>query len=85
MSEIELPAYCKNHPDGKLLYIITPISQESELGCVYCALELNKNKDRYSIVEVKQKLEEYISHTSQLLEVKPSSSNNEDVAVKIGT
>jgi hypothetical protein len=32
MSEIELPAYCNNHPDGKLLYIITPEGHESELG-----------------------------------------------------
>lgn len=46
MSEIELPAYCKNHPDGKLLYIITPLDQESELGCVYCALEINQNRDK---------------------------------------
>ena len=35
MSEIELPAFCKSHPDGKLLYIITPDGRESELGCVY--------------------------------------------------
>lgn len=32
MTEIELPAYCKNHPEGKLLYVITPEGKESELG-----------------------------------------------------
>ena len=85
MSEIELPAYCKTHPEGKLLYIITPHSgQESELGCVYCALDLNQEKDKYTIIEVKQKLDEYINHTSELLKSKPRSSNNEDVIMKIG-
>ena len=85
MSEIELPAYCKTHPEGKLLFIITPHSgQESELGCVYCALDLNQNKDKYTIIEIKQKLNEYITHTSELLQSKPRSSNNEDIIMKIG-
>lgn len=83
MSEIELPAYCKNHPDGKLLYIITPKGMESELGCVYCALEVNQEKDKYAIVEVKQKLEEYIDHTTELLRSKPQRSQTDDISTKI--
>ena len=71
MSEIELPAYCKTHPDGKLLYIITPEGMESELGCAHCALDVEKNS-RCSVIEVKQKLEEYISQADHLLTTAPS-------------
>ena len=87
MSEIELPAYCKTHPDGKLLYIITPERKESELGCVYCVLEINQKNLRYSIVEVRQKLEEYIDHTSQLLNKtnKGGYGDVESIITKINT
>lgn len=74
MSEIELPAYCKSHPDGKLLYIITPEGKESELGCVYCVIEINQKKLRHRVVEVKQKLSEFIEHTSKLLEAAPHNN-----------
>lgn len=78
MSEIELPAYCNTHPDGKLLYIITPEGHESELGCAHCALNLNKASSRCSIIEVKQKLEDYIGHASQLLFANKTQSNKVD-------
>lgn len=67
MTEIELPAYCKNHSDGKLLYIITPEGQESELGCAHCAMEVNKKNLRCSVVEVKDKLDDYIENAGRLL------------------
>lgn len=67
MSEIELPAYCKNHPDGKLLYIITPEGKDSDLGCAHCALNINKNNLKCQIIEVKEQLEDYIGHADNLL------------------
>lgn len=67
MSEIELPAYCKNHHDGKLLYIITPDGQESELGCIHCTMSIKKSNIKHSVVEVKDKLDDYIDHASQML------------------
>ena len=67
MSEIELPAYCKNHTDSKLLYIITPDGQESELGCKNCAMSVNKQKFKCSIIEVKDKLDDYIDNADKLL------------------
>ena len=85
MSEIELPAYCKTHPDGKLLYIITPEGKESELGWVYCVIEINQKKLRHRVVEVKQKLSEYIEHTSKLIGVgsKESMRIDEQIVEKI--
>lgn len=87
MSEIELPAYCKSHPDGKLLYIITPEGKESELGCVYWVIEINQKKLRHRVVEVKQKLSEYIEHTSKLLEVTPQNNigDTEQMITKLST
>jgi hypothetical protein len=67
MSEIELPAYCKNHTDSKLLYIITPDGQESELGCKNCAMSVNQQKFKCSIIEVKDKLDDYIDNADKLL------------------
>ena len=88
MTEIELPAYCKKHPDNKLLYIITPhgAEGESELGCVNCAHEATQKKDQYTVVEVKQKLGEYINHTSELLRNKPRAHNQQkdEIINKIG-
>ena len=85
MSEIELPAYCKNHPDGKLLYIITPEGQESELGCAHCALNINKNNLRCQVVEVKEQLRDYIGHADYLLGADSNSENMTDpsLAMKI--
>lgn len=87
MSEIELPAYCKQHPDGKLLYILTAEHQESELGCAHCALAANKSKAGYQVLEVKEKLEEYINHADQLLQSGPTDGSMEDpnLATKITT
>lgn len=39
LNEIELPAYCKDHPDSKLLYVVK-LNGDEILSCVYCALEL---------------------------------------------
>jgi hypothetical protein len=78
MSEIELPAYCKTHPDGKLLYVITPEGHESELGCAHCALNINKTDIRCSIVEVKQKLDDYIHNASQHLHTGKTSHTQVD-------
>ena len=50
-------------------------------------LKLMKNKLRYNIVEVKQKLEEYIDHTSQLLSqtVRAAHIDIESIVTKVNT
>ncbi|CAI2373752.1 unnamed protein product [Moneuplotes crassus] len=77
MNEIELPAYCKAHPDGKLLYILTAGHQESELGCAHCAMNSNKSEAGYEIREVKEKLAEYITSADKLLKSGSTTNLNE--------
>jgi hypothetical protein len=64
LNEIELPAYCKDHPDSKLLYL-TQTEDDEILCCVYCALEQKQKDPHCNVMEIKDYLYSLIDKSKQ--------------------
>jgi hypothetical protein len=64
LGEIELPAYCKDHPDSKLLYL-TQTNDDEILCCVYCALKQKQRNPHCNVVEIKEYLQDLIAQSKK--------------------
>ncbi|CAI2387580.1 unnamed protein product [Moneuplotes crassus] len=79
LSEIELPAYCNDHPDSKLLYL-TQDGDDEILCCVYCALEQKQKYPNCNVIEISDYLQDLIKKTKEVC-AKPSGSSHETNSV----
>ena len=72
LNEIELPAYWKDHPDSKLLYIVQKTDDEI-LCCVYCALEQKQKDPHCNVIEIRDYLKDLVKKSQEVL-AQPSNS-----------
>ena len=69
-NDVVLPAFCSDHPDSKLSYLIQT-SDGEVLGWVYCALEQKQADPHSNVVEVKEYLSGLVRKSQEIL-----SNNN---------
>lgn len=65
LNDIELPAFCRDHPDSKLLYL-TQTQEDEILCCVYCALEQKQRDPNCNVIEIKDYLNDLIQQTKNI-------------------
>ena len=75
-NDVVLPAFCADHPDSKLLYLIQTDDGEI-LGWVYCALEQKQTDPHSKVIEIKEYLSGLVKRSQEIL-ITQSSSNKHD-------